>query len=202
LWRTAPERVRPIVETALQEGNHGDWPLITLNLDFKSEQPEHLRAVWSLREIYRAWLTTAPRTEDGRVSGPLEVRPVLVLTGESDPQERVFYRHVPVGGSFGAVRSNTEAPLSPPEVPEPEAATNSRRWWNNPWNMVEPGGQMQASEWTPQDHERLRTLVRYAHSRGLWIRFYTLDGATKQELSCHGWFRSYNFASLEAVKER
>jgi len=24
------ERVRPIVEKALREGNHGDWPLITL----------------------------------------------------------------------------------------------------------------------------------------------------------------------------
>src|SRR5262249_19832157 len=31
------ERVRPIVQKALREGNHGDWPLITLNLDLKSE---------------------------------------------------------------------------------------------------------------------------------------------------------------------
>src|SRR6185437_11128011 len=29
------ERIRPIMEKALREGNHGDWPLITLNLDFK-----------------------------------------------------------------------------------------------------------------------------------------------------------------------
>src|SRR5215470_6295076 len=29
------ERVRPVVEDALRRGNHGDWPLITLNLDFK-----------------------------------------------------------------------------------------------------------------------------------------------------------------------
>src|SRR5437868_6688011 len=40
------ERVRPIVEQALRRGNHGDWPLITLNLDFKTEEPEHLEAVW------------------------------------------------------------------------------------------------------------------------------------------------------------
>src|SRR2546430_9386190 len=45
-------------------------------------------------------------------------------------------------------------------------------------------------------------LVRYAHSNNLWIRFYTLDGATKQELSCNGWFSSYNFGSKEAVRKR
>src|SRR5262249_54746991 len=39
------DRIRPIMENALREGNHGDWPLITLNLDFKSEQPELLAAV-------------------------------------------------------------------------------------------------------------------------------------------------------------
>jgi hypothetical protein len=36
----------------------------------------------------------------------------------------------------------------------------------------------------------------------LWIRFYTLDGATDKEESCNGWFRSYNFGSLAAAKER
>jgi hypothetical protein len=42
------ERVRPIVEDALRQGNRGDWPLITLNLDLKSEEPEHLAAIWDL----------------------------------------------------------------------------------------------------------------------------------------------------------
>src|SRR5713101_5533164 len=42
------ERVRPIVEKALKVGNHGDWPVITLNLDLKSEEPEHLVAIWKL----------------------------------------------------------------------------------------------------------------------------------------------------------
>ncbi len=56
------ERVRPIVEKALHEGNHGDWPLITLNLDLKSEEPEHLAAIWQLLAQYQDWLTTAQRT--------------------------------------------------------------------------------------------------------------------------------------------
>jgi hypothetical protein len=42
-------------------------------------------------------------------------------------------------------------------------------------------------------------LVTYAHKQGLWIRFYTLDGATSAELSCRGWFRGYNFGSRAAV---
>jgi hypothetical protein len=41
-------------------GSH--WPLITLNLDFKTNEPEHLRAVLALLNEYRNWLTTAPRT--------------------------------------------------------------------------------------------------------------------------------------------
>ena len=41
------ERVRPIVEKAMREGNQGNWPLITLNLDFKDNKPEHLAAVSS-----------------------------------------------------------------------------------------------------------------------------------------------------------
>jgi hypothetical protein len=36
----------------------------------------------------------------------------------------------------------------------------------------------------------------------LWIRFYTLDGATEKELSCNGWFHQYNFGSLDAAQVR
>jgi hypothetical protein len=45
-------------------------------------------------------------------------------------------------------------------------------------------------------------LVRYAHRQNLRIRFYTLDGATREELSAHGWFKTYNFGSREAASER
>jgi hypothetical protein len=199
------EHVRPVVEKAMQEGNHRDWPLITLNLDFKSEQTEHLEAVWAVLEKYREWLTTAPRTKEPGTLQPLDVKPILVLTGESDAQQKVFYDRVPPGArllAFGAVHSFTEDPMSPPETLEPGPPTNYRRWGNNPWKVVERGGQNQAGDWTSQDEHRLRTLVKYAHSRGLWIRFYTLDGATKQELSCFGWFGTYNFGSLAAARQR
>lgn len=199
------ERVRGTVENAIRTGNHKDWPIITLNLDFKSEQPAHLTAVRSLLEKYRDWLTTAPRTPDESSPQPLDVKPILVLTGESDAQQRVFYDQVPIGERlrvFGAVHSFNKDPMAAPDILEPEKASNYRRWWNNPWEVVERGGQNQAGEWTSDDDGRLRSLVNHAHSHGLWIRFYTLDGATKEQLSCFGWFRSYNFGSLDAARRR
>ena len=56
------ERIRPIVERALADGNRRDWPLVTLNLDFKTNEPEHHAAVWAVLGEYEAWLTTATRT--------------------------------------------------------------------------------------------------------------------------------------------
>ena len=58
------EKVRPIVEKALREGNHGDWPLITLNLDFKDDKPDHLAAVLALLRKYQPWLTTTVKSSD------------------------------------------------------------------------------------------------------------------------------------------
>jgi hypothetical protein len=199
------DRVRSTVERALKEGNHGDWPLITLNLDFKTEEPEHLRAVQALLTKYQAWLTTATKTTDLAKVQTLTVRPILVLTGESDAQQAVFYDEVPNGSQllvFGAAHTNTKDEQAKPEMLEPEPANNYRRWWNNPWGVVEQGGPQHAAEWTPADNQRLRALVQHAHANGLWIRFYTLDGATDKEESCNGWFRSYNFGSLVAAQIR
>jgi hypothetical protein len=199
------ERVRPIVESALREGNQGDWPLITLNLDLKSEEPEHLAAIWQLLVQYQHWLTTAPKTANWERMEALDIKPILVLTGESGAQKAVFYDQVPGNGRllvFGAVQTNGKDPRAAPEVLEPQAADNYRRWWNQSWHVVEPEGQLKAGEWTAQKEQRLQSLVRHAHANNLWIRFYTLDGATKAELNCNGWFRSYNFGSKDAVKER
>jgi glycerophosphoryl diester phosphodiesterase len=162
--------------------------------------------VLALLNEYRDWITTAPRTADGSTLQPLDVRPILVLTGESDAQQKVFYDEVPVGGKllvFGAAHTNENDPMASPDVLEPARATNYRRWWNNPWGVVEEGGQNKAGEWTKEDNLRLRSLVEHAHQNGLWIRFYTLDGVDKKEdLSCHGWLSGYNFGSLAAAETR
>jgi len=192
------ERIRPLMEKALQEGNHGDWPLITLNLDFKSDEPAHHAAVWKLLKEYELWICSAERASDIRNVMPMTVRPLLVLTGEADSQERDFYDVVPVGDEllvFGAVHTRGKNPMSPAEILVSEPSNNYRRWWNNPWSVVERGGQRKAGSWTEHDNMRLRELVTHAHELGLWIRFYTLDGVPDHDLRANGWDKGYNFGS-------
>lgn len=198
-------RVRPIVEKALRDGNHGDWPLITLNLDFKDNEPEHLAAVLALLRKYDAWITSAPRANGIETVQPLDLKPILVLTGEADAQQKVFYDQLKPGErilAFGAIHTAAKDPQAAPEVLDPVKANNYRRWWNNSWHVVEPAGQPHAGPWTREKELRLRALVERAHANGLWIRFYTLDGATERELSCNGWFRSYDFENIDAARLR
>ena len=199
------DKVKPIVEQALKDGNKGNWPLITLNLDFKDNKPEHLAFILALLKKYQGWLTTAPKTGDPAIAQPLDIKPILVLTGESDAQQKVFFDDLPHGDRvllFGSIHTEGKDPKSKPEELSPDKASNYRRWWNNPWRVVEFGGQQHAGEWTPEKDSRLRDLVERAHANNLWIRFYTLDGATEKELSAGGWFHGYNFGSLEAAKKR
>ena len=196
------ERIRPIMEEALRHGNPGDWPLVTLNLDFKSEEAEHHAAVWQLLKEYKEWICTAERTADIHSVTPLTVKPLLVLTGEADSQERDFYESVPVGERllvFGAVHVRGKKPMAPATVLVPDRATNYRRWWNNAWDGVEKGGQRKSGPWTERDNLRLRELVDHAHQKGLWIRFYTLDGVPDRDLREYGWDKDYNFGSMDKV---
>jgi hypothetical protein len=190
------ERIRPIVERAIQENRRDDWPIITLNLDFKSDEPEHHAAVWQLLGEYEAWLCTAPRAATATEVLPIRLGPVLVLTGEQDAQQQDFHDVVPVGGTlrlFGAVHRLATGGPGP--------KTNYRRWWNNSWTQIEPEGQPKAGDWSPDDERRLTTAVQAAHAAGLWIRYYTLDGYDPADTS-GGWGASYNFGSMAAVRTR
>jgi hypothetical protein len=199
------ERIRPLMEAALREGDHGDWPLVTLNLDFKSDEAAHHAAIWKLLKQYEQWICSAERTVDLRQVMPITVRPLLVLTGEADSQERDFYDIVPVGDrllAFGAVRTEGKDPMMAAETMVAEPANNYRRWWNNPWSVVERGGQRKAGPWTTQDEIRLTQLVTRAHGLGLWIRFYTLNGLSDRDLGRNGWDKGYNFGSREKASAR
>ena len=205
------ERIRPLVGRALEAGDRREWPLITLNLDFKTDEPEHHAALWALLGEYEPWLTTAVRTASARDIAPLDVRPVLVLTGTADAQQVSFHDRVPVGERlrvFGAVAPEapahanvTQAGNTPQEDARPGPRTNYRRWWNNPWSVIEQGGPAKAGEWTQADAVRLSRTVERAHDAGLWIRFYTLNGLDAAEPSL-GWDVSYDFGSREAVRQR
>jgi hypothetical protein len=198
------DRVQPLLDAALAHGVTRDWPLITLNLDFKTNEPAHHAAVLALLGEYDRWLTTAIRSVDGAPPSPLRVGPLLVLTGDNDVQEQTFATGVPVGSRlrvFGAIQSQREpAGQDPTARPRATPATSYRRWWNHPWSAVEVGGQRTAGEWTRADAERLQALVADAHAHGLWLRLYTLNGHAPSEGA--GWTASYNFGSLAAVTTR
>jgi hypothetical protein len=207
-------KVAPIVEKAIKENRRAAWPLITLNLDFKSNEPEHHAAVWALLGKYEAWLTTAERTARADVPAPLTVGPMLVLTGSNPLQQTAFHDNVPVGQRlrlFGATMepkvpgANAEERAKnysavPVDAAIQYSASNYRRWANFPWAVVEAGGQTAAGEWTDADRERLDALVARAHALHLWIRFYTLNGHAKDQ--GQGWTASYNFGSEAAAALR
>jgi hypothetical protein len=209
------ERVRPIVEKALAEGNRSQWPMIVVHFDFKDNQAPLLRAVWKVLGEYQSWITTARKMADPHTMASFDPKPLLVLTEDSDAQERVFFNEIPVGSTlrlFGSAHTNVPAgnkqerihfaATLPPSDLLTERPTDYRRWWNNAWSEVEEGGQQQAGPWTPADNARLRALVEHAHNLGYWIRFYTLDGFDPATGDEHGWFEQYNFGSLVAAQER
>ena len=101
------ESVQPLVEAALASGQTDDWPIVTLNLDFKMDPPEPARG--RLGITWRVSCLADDRA-DGRPTpdtpAPMEVGPILVLTGQADAQEASFHDAVPIGDRlllFGAV---------------------------------------------------------------------------------------------------
>lgn len=199
------ERIRPLIEAELRHPGPEQWPLITLNLDIKTEEPEHLRAIYKTLQRYQGWLTSTVNTDNPATVQALHPGPILVLAGPSDNLEQVFRKEVPLGAPllvFGAVHTLSSSANVAPQDLEHEPASNYRRWWNNSWSTVESGGPSNTGEWTPASESRLRMMVQHAHAQGLWIRFYTLDGATPEQQKKNGWFKTYNFPSLAAAETR
>jgi hypothetical protein len=209
------EQVRPVVEKAIAENRPDTWPLIILHFDFKDNQPAILNAVWQLLGEYEPWLSTTVKTDNPNALSPIERRPILAITEESDEQQKVFFDNLPVGAKlrvFGSAHTHPAPPgmsaneqmhwaatISPEELVS-EPPTNYRRWWNSSWYSVEEGGQRRAGDWTAADEARLRALVDHAHGLGYWVRFYALDGFNPSE--DRGWGSSYNFGSRDAVNLR
>lgn len=204
------KRIAPIMEAAIKENRRSNWPLITLNLDFKTNEPEHHAAVLSLLHKYGGWLTTATRTGTPDVPSPLTLGPMLVLTGSNQQQEVDFHDAVPVGQQlllFGAIADVSSPGTTPAERAAnyatmaadaviPVHQTNYRRWVNFPWSVVEAGGQSRAGDWTTVDNARLNALVSRAHAMQLWIRFYTLNGDASKPVE------GYNFGTPAAALAR
>ena len=202
------------LDRALEARATATWPLIVLHLDFKTKEPEHHAAIWSLLGRYERWLTTAPRVDAAGGVQALTLGPLLVLTEQGEGQEKAFHDAVAPGARlriFGTVPTPAPpeglsvearaalAAATAPEVLVPSGATNYRRWTNHAWGVVEEGGPPRAGAWTPADEARLAALVRRARALGLWLRFYTLNGHSDGH---EGWTESYNFGTLAAVTTR
>jgi hypothetical protein len=213
------ERIRPLVEPVLERDEPEGWPLITLNLDVKSQgdHAEHHQSILATLVRYRSWLTSARLSAAGSPT-PIDWGPVLVLTGASDVQEHSFRTAAAASGElllFGSVHDapSEASPDAPREagldedgdtddLPRPQPATDYRRWWNHPWRVVEREGQNRAGPFSPEDAQRLRTLTARAHAAGLWLRLYTLNGAGAQGSTERGWSLGYDFGDLESVRTR
>jgi hypothetical protein len=209
------DRVRPMMERALAERREERWPLVVLHLDFKTNEPAHHRAVLALLQKHRRWLTTANRGADPNQPMPLNPGPLLVLTESGENQEADFFSTQQAGQPlviFGSV-PNAEVfriddaeqraralVTASPDTLIPSPATNYRRWVNFPWQVVEQGGPRQAGNWSDADRTRLVAIVNRAHTQGLGVRFYTLNG---HDPKTHPeWTASYNFGSPDAVRAR
>ncbi len=209
------EQVRPVIEKAIAENDRKQWPLVVLHFDFKDNQPALLRAVWDLLGEYEPWLSTALKSSDVHEMTAIDRQPILVITEDSDEQQKVFYDAVPVGGKlrlFGSAHTHAipkgmpmkdvmhwAVTLTPSDLLS-ERPTTYRRWWNSSWYPVEEGGQNHAGDWTAADDARLKALVDHAHQLGYWVRFYTLDGFKPDDDK--GWGSYYNFSSKDAVIAR
>jgi hypothetical protein len=203
------------MELAMTAGPNDRWPLLVLHLDFKSNERAHHRAVWDLLMKHRAWLTTAAADPDTRPVSPMTAGPLLVLTENGADQEKDFSEWAAAAGAnllFGTIPGPAVRQSDDPEERArllhaagphqliPSAATSYRRWVNFPWLVIEEGGPTAARNWSNADQQRLLAVVNYAHSQGLLIRFYTLNGHTRKEN--RGWTDSYNFGALDAVRVR
>lgn len=198
-------KVKPLIEAELQHPHPENWPIITLNLDFKTTEIEHLREIREVLNRHKDWLTTAQRTLNIDSMQPLHKAPILVFVGPTPAEEKVFHQEIPVGAplfAFGAVPVAAASSTTPAEQLESMSADNFHRWWNNPWTVVEQGGASKSGPWTHTAEERLRALIEHAHRQHLWIRFYTLDGETPEEAKLNGWFAVYNFRTQEESAKR
>jgi len=204
------DRIRPLLDRALEEDRRDTWPLITVSLDFKTNEPDHHRFVWALLGQYQRYLTTAIKRDTLGLVSPFTVGPLLVLTESGPGQEDAFFTNQPVGGTlrvFGTVpgpelddRAKKQRHRLPATQLIPSGVTDYRRWVNIPWSAVEEGGAREAGPWTRAEAARLRTLVTHAHEHGLWIRFYAVNGHARG--AGLGWSDSYNVGSADAARVR
>ena len=125
-WRrTSSTASRPLMERALAERQTDKWPVLVLHLDFKTNEPEHHRAVWDLlvrpsRLVDHGRAARRPGNRDAiscrAIAGPHRKRP---------GQEAMFFERLHVGDRL-LLFGTTPSPAMPPSD-DPESAPRWRR---------------------------------------------------------------------------
>ena len=158
------------MEAALKDNRRSDWPLITLNLDFKTNEPEHHAAVWALLGKYEAWLTTAERTASPETAAALRLGPMLVLTGSNPAQQVSFHDNVAVGQRlrlFGAIAE--------PPVPGADRTEKAANYATMAVETLMPG--------TPTNYRRW-VEFRVGRCRGRWGECRRRSGRRPRPIAC------------------
>ena len=89
-------RFAPSLKKLIAENKRSQWPVIVLHFDFKDNQAPLLQAVWQVLGEHQDWLSTAVKTNDPATLSPIDRKPILVVTEESDEQQKVFYDDPPL----------------------------------------------------------------------------------------------------------
>lgn len=173
-----------------------DRPLV-LTIDWKADAPEAVARFRDFLDAHPDWFSSAPNVPES----PMTNRAITVcFTGSEKAKDR-YDALVPEGGTLRAFRDRVisagNGPLPPAEALIPERSGPSFRFLAFAWGAVEEGGPTRSGEWTPEERERLRALIRLAHERGFRVRFYCLNARTHWSTSPF-----YRFPSPEAAHLR
>ena len=122
-------RVLPILDRAFAERSTDGWPVLVLHLDFKTNEPEHHRAVWDLLGRVPAIRHHVDQGPRWRRAPPLRPGPLLVLTEVGEGQESDFYSRAVAGRHTATVRDRPVARSlrGRPCAPTPDLARLAHR---------------------------------------------------------------------------
>jgi hypothetical protein len=165
---------------------------VLLLIDFKGDQAPMVREIYDLVRSKRPLLTTF--TPERINWGPLTV----LLTGNLSAIEQ-FRALMPVSEPYFAIGNRQpldNKPLASAADYFREPADNFFRVYNFDWVHVEGAKNSDAGSFTATERSRLRALVNAGHKKGYWLRFWTLNGTSRE------WSPSENFGSRRAVEER
>lgn len=175
--RTYPEfeaYLVPALEAHRKAGRPDGAPTV-LTLDWKTERPEAVARVRDFLDAHADWFSSAPKAAES----PLTRRALTVCFTGSEKAKAIYDGMIPAGGAYRAFADRVFGAGERREDPgdyAPEPADAYRRFLTLHWANVERGAFANAGDWTVEEDERLRSIVRAIHAKGYRVRFYCLDG--------------------------